>query len=191
VHPFDAKLEMSFSVIGKAADVVKTKSHGMSKILVDGSLNLALVEAIIYLPTLDPRSFLSFSIVFNLPASNPPWGYIAKLDLTTGKLLYKSPIGYLNIDNKKEKVGTTIYGGLSINKGNVIFANGTEDGLAYALDAETGKELWNFQMNASGSTPPIIFMHNNRQYVSFLSSGGNYHNYKDRSSTLYTFTILK
>ena len=137
------------------------------------------------------NSWSQFLTKDNLPASNPPWGYIAKLDLTTGKLLYKSPIGYLNIDNKKEKVGTTIYGGLSINKGNVIFANGTEDGLAYALDAETGKELWNFQMNATGSTPPIIFMHNNRQYVSFLSSGGNYHNYKDRSSTLYTFTILK
>jgi quinoprotein glucose dehydrogenase len=137
------------------------------------------------------KSWSQFLTKDNLPASNPPWGYIAKLDLNTGKLLYKAPIGYLNIENKKEKVGTTIYGGVSTNKGNIIFANGTEDGLAYALDAETGKELWNFQMKASGSTPPIIFMHNNRQYVSFLSSGGTYHNYKDRSATLYTFTILK
>ena len=30
---------------------------------------------------------------------------------------------------------------------------------------------------------------NGKQYVSFLSTGGNYHNYKNKSSTLYTFAI--
>jgi quinoprotein glucose dehydrogenase len=125
------------------------------------------------------------------PASNPPWGYIAKLDLVSGNILYKKPLGYISLNNELKAVGTTIYGGLAVNKGGIIFANGTEDGFAYALDANTGEELWKFQMGAAGSSPPIIFVHEDKQYVSFLSTGGMYHNYKNKNSTLYTFTITK
>lgn len=125
------------------------------------------------------------------PASNPPWGYIAKLDLVSGNILYKKPLGYISLNNEPKAVGTTIYGGLAVNKGGIIFANGTEDGFAYALDANTGEELWKFQMGAAGSSPPIIFVHEDKQYVSFLSTGGMYHNYKNKNSTLYTFTITK
>jgi quinoprotein glucose dehydrogenase len=126
-----------------------------------------------------------------LPASNPPWGYIAKLDLVSGNILYKKPLGYMSVNNELKTVGTTIYGGLAVNKGGIIFANGTEDGFAYALDANTGEELWKFQMGAAGSSPPVIFVHKDKQYVGFLSSGGTYHNYKNKNSTLYTFTIAK
>jgi quinoprotein glucose dehydrogenase len=125
------------------------------------------------------------------PASNPPWGYIAKLDLVSGNILYKKPLGYISLNNELQTVGTTIYGGLAVNKGGIIFANGTEDGFAYALDANTGEELWKFQMGAAGSSPPIIFVHKDKQYVSFLSTGGMYHDYKNKNSTLYTFTITK
>ena len=44
-------------------------------------------------------------------------------------------------------------------------------------------------MDSAGSTPPIIFNYNGKQYVSFLATGGSYHNYKEKSSTLYTFGI--
>jgi quinoprotein glucose dehydrogenase len=125
------------------------------------------------------------------PASNPPWGYIAKLDLVSGNILYKKPLGYISVNNELKKVGTTIYGGVAVNKGGLIFANGTEDGFAYALDANTGEELWKFQMGASGSSPPIIFVHKEKQYVSFLSTGGMYHDYKNKGSTIYTFSIEK
>ena len=125
------------------------------------------------------------------PASNPPWGYIAKLDLVSGNILYKKPLGYISVNNELKKVGTTIYGGVAVNKGGLIFANGTEDGFAYALDANTGEELWKFQMGASGSSPPIIFVHKEKQYVSFLSTGGMYHDYKNKDSTIYTFSIEK
>ena len=44
-------------------------------------------------------------------------------------------------------------------------------------------------MEAAGSAPPIIFKHDGREYVSFVSTGGNYFNYKEKGSTIYTFTI--
>jgi quinoprotein glucose dehydrogenase len=44
-------------------------------------------------------------------------------------------------------------------------------------------------MDAAGSAPPIIFNHNEKQYVSFISTGGQFHNFKEKSSTIYTFAI--
>ena len=80
---------------------------------------------------------------------------------------------------------------MASNKDGIIFATGTEDSLAYAIDGQTGKELWTYQMDATGSAPPLIYTYKNKQYVSFLSTGGSYHNYKGKNSALYTFTITK
>lgn len=124
-----------------------------------------------------------------LPASNPPWGYIAKLDLVSGKILYKSPIGNININGENKRIGTTNYGGLALNGAGILFFTGTEDSLAYAIDANSGEELWSYKMNAAGSAPPIIFNSNGKQYVSFLSTGGWFHNFKNKDSTIYTFSV--
>ena len=124
-----------------------------------------------------------------LPASNPPWGYIAKLDLVSGKILYKSPVGNININGKNEKIGTANYGGLALNGAGILFFTGTEDSLAYAIDANNGEELWSYKMSAAGSAPPIIFNSNGKQYISFVSTGGRFHNFKKKGSTIYTFTV--
>ena len=124
-----------------------------------------------------------------LPASNPPWGYIAKLDLVSGKILYKSPIGNININGENKKIGTTNYGGLALNGAEILFFTGTEDSLAYAIDANSGEELWSYKMNAAGSAPPIIFNSKGKQYVSFISTGGWFHNFKNKDSTIYTFSV--
>jgi len=125
----------------------------------------------------------------DLPASNPPWGYISKLDLVSGKILWKTPVGYLKKNGEKIKIGTPIFGGLALNSSEILFVTGTDDNLAYAINAKTGEEIWSHEMDAAGSAPPIIFNHNNKQYVSFLSTGGQFHNFKKKSSTIYTFTI--
>ena len=46
-------------------------------------------------------------------------------------------------------------------------------------------------MEAAGSAPPILYNIKEKQYVSFLSTGGAYHNYKKRGSTIYTFSLEK
>ena len=125
----------------------------------------------------------------NLPASSPPWGYIAKLNLVSGKIEWKAPHGDIRINNKLKKVGSISFGGTALNGSNILFFTGTEDSKAYAIDADNGKELWSFKMDSAGSTPPTIFNLNGKQYVSFLATGGNYHNYKEKSSTIYTFGI--
>ena len=128
-----------------------------------------------------------------LPGSNPPWGYIAKLDLLTGKILWKSPIGYTDIDGKSQKVGTISFGGLAVNSGGIIFFTGTEDGKAYAIDSDNGQELWSYQMDGIGTAPPIIYNIEEKQFVSFVSTGRNFIYTKNKnmkkSSNIYTFSI--
>lgn len=136
----------------------------------------------------DYSSWSQFITDDGLPASNPPWGYIAKINLNDGKVIYKSPIGREKINGENKIIGTRIFGGIAINN-ELIFANGTADKFAYILDAETGKILWDYEMEAAGSAPPIIFNYNGREYVSFLATGGRYYEYKDKGSTIYTFSI--
>jgi quinoprotein glucose dehydrogenase len=136
----------------------------------------------------DYSSWSQFLTDDGLPGSNPPWGYIAKIDLNNGDLIYKSPIGKEKIDGHTKMIGTPIFGGISINK-NLIFANGTADKYAYILNSDNGEVVWSYEMEAAGSSPPIIFKHDGREYVSFVSTGGNYFKYKEKGSTIYTFTI--
>ncbi len=44
-------------------------------------------------------------------------------------------------------------------------------------------------MSAPGSAPPLLYRYKNRDYVSFLSTGLNFHNSKEGNSTLYTFSL--
>ena len=125
----------------------------------------------------------------SLPASNPPWGYIAKLNLESGKIEWKAAHGDKKINGKIIKIGSANFGGTALNGSDILFFTGTDDSKAYAIDAHTGKELWSFKMDSAGSTPPTIFEINGKQYVTFLATGGNYHNYKNKSSSVYTFGI--
>ena len=138
---------------------------------------------------IDGNAWSQFLTKDGLPASNPPWGYIAKLNLVTGKIEWKAAHGDLKINNIDKKIGTIMFGGTALNGSNILFFTGTEDSKAYALDADSGEELWSYKMSSAGSTAPTIFNYNGKQYVTFVATGGKFHQYKEKSSTIYTFGI--
>lgn len=121
--------------------------------------------------------------------TKPPYGEIISLNVLSGNIDWKIPWGYKTIDGSEKKIGVKNNGGISINSGNLIFANGTDDSYASIFSQINGKELWKFKMDAPGSAPPLIFEHNGKQYVSFISTGLNFHDSKKGFSTLYTFSI--
>lgn len=127
--------------------------------------------------------------VNNDPLINPPWGEIIKMNLLTGKIEWKKPLGSRKVDGKDKQVGTPNFGGVALNNAGLIFATGHDDGKAYILSQENGDILWEYKMEAAGSAPPTLFKINGKEYVVFLSTGGGYHNYKEKSSTLYVFGI--
>lgn len=124
------------------------------------------------------------------PASNPPWGYVAKLDLKTGKILWKTPVGYEKMLNNAKPIGTSIFGGSALNSGGILFVTGTHDNLIYGINSITGEIVWEYKMNAAGSAPPTLFSHNGVQYLVVVSTGGAYYRYKDKDSRIYVFKVV-
>ena len=123
------------------------------------------------------------------PASNPPWGEIIALDVISGKIKWKSQTGE-KIDNQNNFYkGTPSYGGLSLTSGNILFSTGTDDKKIYAINSDNGKILWDYKMDAAGSAPPIIYNLNGKQYMSVVSTGGLFSEYKEKASKIYTFSV--
>ena len=118
------------------------------------------------------------------PISKPPWGTITSINLSNGTVDWKIPFGYY----KNKNIGVVNVGGLAVSSSNLIFATGTSDEFAFVIDGDTGKELWKYKMKAAGTTPPLIYEYKNKQYVSFLSTGG-ITGTSSRSSSLYTFSL--
>jgi quinoprotein glucose dehydrogenase len=99
--------------------------------------------------------------------------------------------GYLKKNEKKINIETPIFGGLALNSSGILFVTDTDDNLAYVIDTKTSEKIRSYQMDAAGSAPLIIFNYNGKQYVSFVSTGGRYHNYKERASSICTFGIVE
>ena len=114
---------------------------------------------------LDPRGY---------PAVQPPWGTLNCLDLNTGKLLWKVPLGEHEELTKRGVpiTGTENFGGASATAGGLVFAAGTRDRRIRAFDAETGGELWSHELPFGGYAPPTIYEVEGRQFVVIPASGG-------------------
>ena len=121
----------------------------------------------------------------DLPVTKPPWGKIVSLNIVSGDINWEVPSGYI----KDIKIGTSNFGGLIATNGNLIFSTGTNDKKIVALDSSNGAELWSFNMKAAGSTAPITFEFNNKQYIAVVSTGGRYHNYTKKYGELYLFSL--
>lgn len=108
------------------------------------------------------------------PGIRPPWGTLNAVDLNTGKLLWKVPLGEYEELRKKgiPTTGTENYGGPLVTKGSLVFIAATRDEKIRAFDKATGKVLWEAPLPAAGYATPATYMVNGRQYVVIACGGG-------------------
>ena len=102
----------------------------------------------------------------------PPWSSLTAYDLNTGAILWKVPLGDVPELAAKGITGTGSHYpkvGPVVTAGGLIFA-GTRDGKARALDAETGKQLWEHQLEAGLEGMPAVYEVSGRQFVVFCAS---------------------
>ncbi|MCX6894947.1 MAG: PQQ-binding-like beta-propeller repeat protein [Verrucomicrobia bacterium] len=109
------------------------------------------------------------------PANKPPWGTLNCIDLNTGKLVWRKPLGEdpRLVAEGLRNTGTENYGGAIVTAGGLVFAAGTRDNKIRAFDKDTGEELWSAQLPWTGSAPPASYEVNGRQYIVIAASGGN------------------
>jgi quinoprotein glucose dehydrogenase len=108
------------------------------------------------------------------PGVKPPWGTLACIDLNTGRKLWQVPLGeYPELTALGiPRTGTENFGGATVTAGNVVFASGTKDGRIYAFDATTGAEVWSATLPFVGSTSPMTYAVDGKQYVVIPATGG-------------------
>jgi quinoprotein glucose dehydrogenase len=108
------------------------------------------------------------------PGSKPPWGTLNAIDLNTGKLVWKVPLGeYEELTRLGiPKTGTENFGGAMATGGGLVFGAGTRDLNIRAFDKTNGDELWHYKLPYGGFAPPATYEINGRQYVVIASTGG-------------------
>jgi quinoprotein glucose dehydrogenase len=126
-------------------------------------------------PTYNSTGYPKFYDYEGYPANKPPWGTLNCIDLNTGKLLWKVPLGeYPELTAQGMKItGTENYGGAIVTAGGLVFCSGTRDHKIRAFDKETGAELWCAKLPWVGNAPPASYEVNGRQYIVIAATGGN------------------
>jgi len=127
------------------------------------------------------------------PASKPPWGTLNCLDLNTGKLVWKVPLGeYPELTAQGiPKTGTENYGGAIVTAGGLLFCSGTRDAKIRAFDKETGAELWSGKLPWVGSAPPTTYSINGRQFVVIASTGNKLGKQNEYGDAYVAFALPK
>ncbi|WP_397452166.1 glucose/quinate/shikimate family membrane-bound PQQ-dependent dehydrogenase [Pseudomonas sp. NA-150] len=110
-----------------------------------------------------------------LPCQAPPWGYVAGVDLTTNKVIWKHKNGSIR-DNTSIplpfNMGVPSMGGPISTAGGVAFLAGTLDQYLRAYDISNGKQLWAGRLPAGGQATPMTYTgKDGRQYVLIVAGG--------------------
>jgi membrane-bound PQQ-dependent dehydrogenase (glucose/quinate/shikimate family) len=110
------------------------------------------------------------------PCQKPPWGTLNAVDLNTGEIAWKVPLGVVDELEAKgiPKTGAPSLGGSIATAGGLVFIAGTNDKRFRAFDSKTGEELWVTRLEANGHATPMTFLgrKTNKQIV-VIAAGGS------------------
>ena len=108
------------------------------------------------------------------PGIKPPWGTLNAVDLNSGKLLWKVPLGeYAELIKRGLGItGSRNYGGPVVTKGGLVFIAATPDEKIRAFDKKYGKMVWESKLPAAGFASPATYMINGKQFLVIACGGG-------------------
>ncbi len=127
------------------------------------------------------------------PCQQPPWGEIVAVNVNTGDIAWRQPLGSFDeLDAQGvPKTGTPEHrGGPIATAGGLLFIGATIDARFRALDAKTGRELWTTKLADSAKSMPITYQgKNGKQYVAIFADGGDVRRPDNPAGRLYVFVL--
>tara|TARA_B100000686_G_scaffold166465_1_gene173956 strand:+ start:3034 stop:5160 length:2127 start_codon:yes stop_codon:yes gene_type:complete len=126
------------------------------------------------------------------PGIKPPWGTLNAINLVTGQLEWKVPLGEYPELVKRGIIGTGSknFGGPIATAGGVVFIAATADEKIRSFDQATGEQLWEYKLPAAAYATPSTFMLDGKQYLVILCGGGG-KNKSPYGDALVAFTLTK
>ena len=98
------------------------------------------------------------------PCTAPPWGSIAAIDLSSGKLLWSKPLGTardtgpLGIPSMLPiTIGPPNSGGSVVTRGGLVFVAAAAERTFRALNSTTGRELWHARLPFAATATPMTY----------------------------------
>lgn len=109
--------------------------------------------------------------------SAPPWGQLVAVNVNTGDIAWRVPLGEFEELTKLgvPPTGTPQSGGGISTAGNLVFIGASIDGYFRAFDARNGKELWKDKLPAPSQGIPATYLgKDGKQYVVVGANGGGF-----------------
>jgi quinoprotein glucose dehydrogenase len=108
------------------------------------------------------------------PAISPPWGTLNAINLNTGKMVWRVPLGNDTVFAQKGRsaTGTENYGGPVVTAGGLVFIAATKDGKIRAFNKRNGQLVWEAKLPASGFATPSVYDIDGKEYLVIACGGG-------------------
>ncbi|MEQ8733680.1 MAG: pyrroloquinoline quinone-dependent dehydrogenase [Rhodospirillaceae bacterium] len=133
-----------------------------------------------------------FMSPLGIPCTPTPWGTLAAIDMSSGQMKWQIPLGQV------KRFGITVpasfgwgspnIGGPIITGSGLIFIAATMDEKIRAIDLSSGDELWQANLPYMGSSVPMTYMADGRQYV-VIAAGGTSRVTENLGDALVAFAL--
>ena len=114
--------------------------------------------------------------VQQLPCQEPPWGQLVAVNVNTGDIAWKVPLGITeSFPAGKQNTGRPGNGGTIATASGLVFVGATDDSRFRAFDSKTGKELWTVKLGGAAEATPMTYQgRDGKQYVVIAATGGGF-----------------
>lgn len=143
-----------------SADEVNTGEHGVNE-------NKGAPYAVELNPFMSP---------LGVPCQQPPWGFVAGAELSTGKVAWQHKNGTIEDMTPLPlpiKMGVPGIGGPIITGGGVAFMGAAMDNYIRGYDLTSGQVLWKSRLPAGGQATPMTYLNSQGEQMVVIVAGGH------------------
>lgn len=122
------------------------------------------------------KAYVQLRDLFGYPGTKPPWGMLCAVNLNSGEVKWKIPLGeFPELATKGiRNTGTQLFGGAVVTAGGLVFIGSSQDEKFRAFDKDNGELLWEYQLPVGGYATPAIYEIEGKQFVVIAAGGGGF-----------------